>query len=71
MKPKKKIWDKKYIHVCLNSEFYPDELIEGDFFILTKEEIKKIIIKTKRRISLYNKRYRPRGYATYGGYGTK
>jgi len=69
---KRKIkWKNKYVQVNLDPELYPDDLIQDTFFILTKQEIKELVDKTIKRIKSYNKNYRPKGHATYGGYGVK
>lgn len=68
---KEQKWNKKYKQINLNYELYPDDLIKDSFLILTKKEIKELQDNTIRRIKLWNRKYKPRGYATYGGYGTE
>lgn len=62
---KSRDWHQKNILVWLNPDFYPDELVSDNIFILTKEEIEELNRKTQRRIKHYNKNVNPKGWTGF------
>lgn len=59
------LWDKRYCQISLHGEIYPNEEIPRQFLIVTPKELKRLNVLTNRRVKLFNKKYRLKGYADY------
>jgi hypothetical protein len=59
-------WEKEIVQLNLDDRIYPNSIV-GDYLLLTKDEIERLVEKTKRRIKIYNK-IKPKDWAGYSDY---